>query len=128
VKCKLKQGEIFMEEKAEQFNFLPLGQAIKEARNDRNWTREDLARMLGITSRYIVDIENEGQHPSLQVLYSLVTLFDISVDQFIFPDKEIKKDTRRRQLDSMLDDISSKGLRIVTATAKEVKKVETEGK
>lgn len=117
-----------METKAEQFDFHALGQAIKDARNDRGWTREELGAMLGITSRYLVDIENEGQHPSLQVLYSLVTLFDISVDQFIFPIKDATTTTQRRQLNALLDDMSEKGLRIITATAKEVMEVESEDK
>ena len=51
---------------------------------------------------------------------------DISVDTFFFPDKETDKSTQRRQLDSLLDEISDNGLRIVTATAKEVKEVENE--
>ena len=45
---------------------------------------------------------------------------------FYFPNKETDKSTQRRQLESLLDNISDKGLRIVTATAKEVKEVETE--
>lgn len=60
-------------------------------------------------------------------IVTLMTLFDISVDQFLFPDKHNQKSTRRRQLDAELDGVSDKGLRIVTATAKEVKEVETEG-
>ena len=90
-----------METKSDQFNFRPLGQAIKAARNEKDWTREQLASMLGLSPRYLVDIENEGQHPSIQVLYMLATLFDISVDQFFFPNNEIIKDTPRRQLDSI---------------------------
>ena len=60
--------------------------------------------------------------------YELVTLLDVSVDAFFFPDKETDKSTQRRQLDSLLDEVSDQGLRIVTATAKEIKEVETEGK
>ena len=67
-------------------------------------------------------IENSGQHTSLQNFYDLVTLLDVSVDQYFFPNKQTDKSTQRRQLDN----ISDKGLRIVTATAKEIKKVETE--
>jgi transcriptional regulator with XRE-family HTH domain len=115
-----------METKTEQFNFRPLGQAIKDARNNNNWTREQLASMLGLSPRYLVDIENEGQHPSLQVLYSLATLFNISVDQFFFPSKDIKKDTPRRQLDSMLDDMDRPGITIMTATAKGIEKAKAE--
>ena len=79
-----------------------------------------------IAPRYIASIENSGQHPSLQIFYELVTLLDVSVDQFFFPNKEMNKSTQRRQLESLLDDMSDKGLRIVTATAKEIKEVETE--
>lgn len=60
--------------------------------------------------------------------YELVTLLDVSVDTFFFPNKETDKSTQRRQLDSLLDEVSDQGLRIVTATAKEIKEVETEGK
>jgi transcriptional regulator with XRE-family HTH domain len=109
-----------MEEHIGHFDFTALGQAIKNARTDRKWTREQLAAVLGLTSRYIVDIENEGQPPSLQVLYSLVTLFDISVDQFFFPDKGIKKDTQRRQLETLLDGMDSRGLTIMAGTAKAI--------
>lgn len=79
-----------------------------------------------IAPRYIASIENSGQHPSLQIFYELVTLLDVSVDQFFFPNKETDKSTQRRQLESLLDDMSDKGLRIVTATAKEIKQVEKE--
>ena len=50
--------------------------------------------------------------------YELVTLLDVSVDTFFFPNKETDKSTQRRQLDSLLDEVSDQGLRIVTATAK----------
>ena len=60
--------------------------------------------------------------------YELVTLLDVSVDTYFFPNKETDKSTQRRQLDSLLDEVSDQGLRIVTATAKEIKEVETEGK
>ena len=54
----------------------------------------------------------------LQILYELVTLLDVSVDQFFFPEREQEKSTRRRQLDPMLDGMSEKDLKILSATAK----------
>lgn len=71
-------------------------------------------------------ITDKGQQPSLQIFYELVTRYDISVDQFFFPDKSAEKDTQRRQLDTLLDSMSEKGIRVVTATAKEIAEVETE--
>ncbi|MBS7402769.1 MAG: transcriptional regulator, partial [Oscillospiraceae bacterium] len=43
-----------------------------------------------------------------------------------FPDKTAEKSTQRRQLDTLLDSMSDKGIRIVTATAKEIAEVENE--
>ena len=50
------------------------------------------------------------------------------LDQFFFPNKDAEKSTQRRQLDTLLDSISDKGLRIVTATAKEVAEIENSDK
>jgi len=52
-----------MEENKKHLDFRAFGQAIKRARNDRKLTREQVGSMLGISPRYLVDIENEGQHP-----------------------------------------------------------------
>lgn len=52
-----------MEIKTEQFDFRAFGQTIKAARNERGWTREQLGAMIGITPRYLVDIENQRTAP-----------------------------------------------------------------
>ena len=117
-----------MKRQVEKYNFKALGQAIKAARKAKGISRNELANHMNIAPRYIASIENSGQHPSLQIFYELVTLLDVSVDPFFFPAKETDKSTQRRQLDSLLDEVSDKGLRIVTATAKEVKEVENEDK
>ena len=117
-----------MKQSKEKYDFKAFGQAIKAARKAKGISRNQLADRLNIAPRYIASIENSGQHPSLQIFYELVTLLDVSVDTFFFPDKETDKSTQRRQLDSLLDEVSDKGLRIVNATAREVKEVESEGK
>lgn len=107
-----------MRQKIEKYDFKALGQAIKDARNLKGMSRNQLADRMNIAPRYIASIENSGQHPSLQVLYELVTILDVSIDQFFFPNKEVKKSTRRRQLDSLLDEMNDNDLIIMTATAK----------
>ena len=115
-----------MKREIDKYDFKAIGQAIKAARKAKGISRNQLADQMHIAPRYIASIENSGQHPSLQIFYELVTLLDVSVDHFFFPNKETGKSTQRRQLESLLDDMSDKGLRIVTATAKEIKEVETE--
>ena len=108
------------------YDFTAFGKAIKEARTKRGESRKNVSDDMDISPRYLANIENKGQQPSLQIFYELVTRYDISVDQFFFPDKTAEKSTQRRQLDTLLDSMSDKGIRIVTATAKEIAEVENE--
>lgn len=104
----------------QRYDLKPFGQAIKSTREKKGLTRKELAAQIRISPRYIASIQNSGQIPSLQVFYRLVTCLDMSVDQFFFPEKVIAKTTQRRQLDTLLDNISENGLRIITAVAKEI--------
>ena len=66
--------------------------------------------------RHLQAIENEGQKPSLELFIQLVTMFNISVDEYIFPNKEVNKSSARRRLDAQLDNLDDKELSIVEAT------------
>ena len=110
------------------YDFKAFGEAIKEARKKKGESRNKASSDLYISPRYLANIENKGQNPSLQVFYDLVTRYDISEDEFFFPHKETDRSTQRRQLDTMLDSMSEKGLRIVGATAKEIAEIENADK
>ena len=112
-----------MRNKNELYDFFALGQAIKKARNQKEMTREQAAGIIGIDPRYLTNIENKGQHPSLQVFHKLVTLFDISVDEFFYPSKKPTKSTIRKQIDVMLDSFDDNDLIIVKATVNGISKV-----
>ena len=60
------------------FDFTPIGQAIKKARTSQGMTREQLARIVDYDPRHLQAIENEGQYPSLELFIQLVTMFNIS--------------------------------------------------
>ena len=98
------------------FDFMPIGQAIKKARTAQGMTREQLARIVDYDPRHLQAIENEGQKPSLELLIQLVTMFGVSVDEYIFPDNEVKRSSVRRRLDAELDKLNDKELSIVEAT------------
>lgn len=78
------------------YDFSAFGAAIKAARNERGESRKKVSDALYISPRYLVNIENKGQQPSLQVFYDLVTRYHISVDQFFFLDNTAEKSTQRR--------------------------------
>lgn len=73
------------------FDFMALGQAIKKAREAKGMTREQLAEILDVAPRHLQSIENEGQYPSFPLFARLVTMFNISADQYLFADKQVEK-------------------------------------
>ena len=73
--------------------------------------------MIEIDPRYLTNIENKGQHPSLQVLYDLVSLLNVSVDEFFLPAADLAKSTRRRQIEKQMDSFTEKELMIMEALA-----------
>ena len=80
------------------FDFMPIGQAIKKAREARGMTREQLSGIIGYAPRHIQSIENEGKYPSIELFIQLITMFDVSVDEYIFPNKEVKNNLDDKEL------------------------------
>ena len=98
------------------FDFTPIGQAIKKARTAKGMTRDELSRIVDYDPRHLQAVENEGQKPSLELFIQLVTMFAVSVDEYIFPDKEVKKSSVRRRLDAQLDILDDRELSVIEAT------------
>jgi len=92
------------------FDTRKLGQAIRTAREQKQLTREQLSEKLEITPRHLADIENYGKHPSIEVLYRVAILFNISIDQYIFPNDESIKSSRHRAIEDSLKRLSEREL------------------
>lgn len=92
-----------MRKKEDKYDFRAFGLAIKEARLKRGLTREQVGALIEIDPRYLTNIENKGQHPSIQVLYDLVSLLHVSVDEFFLPANNLVKSTRRLQIEKYID-------------------------
>ena len=106
-----------MRKKEDKYDFRAFGLAIKEARKKQGLTREQVGAMIEIDPRYLTNIENKGQHPSLQVLYDLVSLLNVSVDEFFLSSDSLVKSSRRRQLESKIDNFTDADLVIMESAA-----------
>ena len=106
-----------MRKKEDKYDFRAFGLAIKEARKKQGLTREQVGAMIEIAPRYLTNIENKGQHPSLQVLYDLVSLLNVSVDEFFLSSDSLAKSSRRRQLESKIDNFTDADLVIMKSVA-----------
>ena len=98
------------------FDFRPLGLAIREARERAGLSRNDLGDKVFYGERHIADIENVGSHPSFQLFHDLVTMFNISVDEYFYPAENVVKSTARRQIETPLDLLSDNELKIIQGT------------
>ena len=92
------------------FNFTPIGQAIKKARTAKGMTRDELARVVDYDPRHLQAIENEGQKPSPELFIQLVTMFGVSVDEYIFPDNDVKRSFQLRLFDCIWQSFCSSTL------------------
>ena len=106
-----------------RYDFKAFGAAIKAARTGRKESRKKVCDEMYLSPRYLANIENKGQHPSLQIFFELMHRYNISVDQLLF-EAPTGRSTQRRQLDALLDGMSDEGIRIIIATAREIMEIE----
>ena len=106
-----------------RYDFKAFGAAIKAARLERKESRKKVCDEMYLSPRYLANIENKGQHPSLQIFFELMLHYNISVDQFLL-ERPTGKNTQRRQLDALLDGMGDDGIRVITAAAKEIVQIE----
>ena len=73
------------------------------------------------------EYREQRQYPSFGVFVKLVSMFDISVDQFIHSDSGNKESLCRKHIDVLLNTMNEKELVVMEATAEGLKKArETE--
>lgn len=67
------------------YDFKAFGAAIKAARNEYGESRKKVSDELYISPRYLANIENKGQQPSLQVFYD-------PGDAALFPVRHVREE------------------------------------
>ena len=62
-----------------------LANVIRDARESRKFTQEQLAGMSGIETRTLSSIESGKGNPEFKTLYSVITCLEISADTIFYP-------------------------------------------
>lgn len=101
-----------------ELDFKPVGTAIKNAREIKGLSRDAVAEHVDLEPRYYAKIEDNGQHPSLNKFYAIVKMLHVSVDEFFLSNIRPEKTTKRRYIESLLDHLSDKELKILEGTIK----------
>lgn len=64
----------------------------------------------------------KGRDPSIQVLYDLVSLLNVSIDEFFLPNTSTVKTTRRRWIKKQMDNFTEKELKLMESLADGINK------
>ena len=110
-----------MKRTIEDFDFRGFGQAMKQARIAKGMTQAQLAEKVGLVSKTVTNIEGQKQAPSFVSFVRIVTLLNMSVDQFLFKSDQ-EDNSRRKHIDILLSSLDEKELMVVEATAEALKK------
>lgn len=105
-------GELLVED----IDFSYMGPMIKAARTKADLTQDELAEQLGVTTRYIMAIENEGKCPALPVWFRLIRTLHTSADAIVYPEDEVSK-FEDEQLILMIRMLNSRDKKIMKVTA-----------
>lgn len=109
-----------MQKELNGFDFHAFGRELKRNRIERGLSQKDLGLLVDRTQRSIMNFENKGQMPTLDVFYKLVTFLGISVDALFYPDFNCEKSEARQKLDFFLKEMDEKDISIMIGTAKAI--------
>lgn len=70
---------------------MKLAEAIKEQRELKRWSQEELANILKVSRQSVSKWESAKNYPSLDILIAMSDLFGISLEHLIKGDARFKK-------------------------------------
>lgn len=80
-----------------------IGVRIKELRNKRGLTQEQLAEMMGINPKYISSIERGKENPTLDIFIKLSETMDVSIGNLFHQLEAEDPEKRLKAIRSLLD-------------------------
>lgn len=72
-------------------NNLIFGERLKEEREKRSWSQNDLAERLHVSRQTVSKWETGKNYPNIEILIGLSDLFGITVDELLRSDKELEE-------------------------------------
>ena len=87
--------------------------AIRQARKSKRITYEELAEMLDISPTHIKHIESGHRKPSIEILFEIARVLNLSLDGVVFPKDITQSDLTRGKIDRLLDSLDEDSLQFV---------------
>lgn len=90
-----------------------LQRAIRQERKSKRITYEELAEMLDISPTHIKHIESGHRKPSIEILFEIARVLNLSLDGVVFPKDITQSNLTRGKIDRLLDSLDEDSLQFV---------------
>lgn len=80
-----------------------LREAIRNERKDKRITQEELAEMLEVSPTHVKHIESGHRKPSIEILFEITKILNISLDGVVFSKNESARTDTREKVNRLLD-------------------------
>ena len=80
-----------------------LREAIRNERKDKRIIQEELAEMLEVSPTHVKHIESSHRKPSIEILFEITKILNISLDGVVFSKNESARTDTRKKVDRLLD-------------------------
>ena len=104
-----------------------LREAIRNERKDKRITQEELAEMLEVSPTHIKHIESGHRKPSIEILFEIAKILNISLDSVVFSKSESAYTDTREKIDRLLDISDEASLRFILSVLEALREKEQTG-
>ena len=80
-------------------NEIKIGNTIKELRKSKNYTQRELAEKIGVTTRYISDIEQDRSRASYDILIKICNLFEVTPNEIFNEYLQLNQNKQHKKLE-----------------------------
>lgn len=87
--------------------------AIRNTRKNKRISQEELAERLDVSPTHIKHIESGHRKPSVELLFEIAKVLNLSLDSIIHPQNTIPCNPVRQHIDWLLDDIDEATLQFI---------------
>ena len=104
-----------------------LGHILIENRHKRGITQEELAKMLEVSPTHIKHIDSGHRKPSIEILFEIAKILNISLDSVVFSENESAHTDTREKIDRLLDISDEASLRFILSVLEALREKEQTG-
>lgn len=104
-----------------------LREAIRNERKNKRITQEELAEMLEVSPTHVKHIESGHRKPSIEILFELAKILNISLDEVVFPKNRTPNDATRGKIERLLDVSDESSLQFILSVMEALREKEQTG-